>query len=67
MRVSEIRALSDQELARELESSLKELLNLRFRHATRQLSNTAQIGVAKKKIARLKTVTWERGKLRTEA
>jgi len=43
-----------------MENAMKELVNLRFRHATRQLSNTSQIDIARKKIARLKTVVRER-------
>ena len=60
MRIHEIRELADQEVHQELENSLKELMNLRFRHATKQLSDPTQIGAAKKNIARLKTVIRER-------
>jgi large subunit ribosomal protein L29 len=60
MRAHEIRQLNDQELQKELEDSYKELLNLRFRVATKQLANTAQIRTARKNIARLITVVRER-------
>ena len=60
MRIHEIRELPDQDLQQELENSLKELMNLRFRHATKQLNDPSQVGVAKKNIARLKTVLRER-------
>jgi large subunit ribosomal protein L29 len=60
MRAHEIRQLNDQELQKELEDSRKELLNLRFRVATKQLANTAQIRTARKNIARLITVVRER-------
>jgi large subunit ribosomal protein L29 len=60
MRAHEIRQLDDQELQKELEDSRKELLNLRFRVATKQLGNTAQIRTARKNIARLITVVRER-------
>jgi large subunit ribosomal protein L29 len=60
MRAHEIRQLDDQELQKELEDSRKELLNLRFRVATKQLANTAQIRTARKNIARLITVVRER-------
>ncbi|MBT9148604.1 MAG: 50S ribosomal protein L29 [Dehalococcoidia bacterium] len=59
MRISEIRKLSYQELTRELESSHRELFNLRFRAATRQLTNYREINKVKKDIARLKTVIRE--------
>lgn len=60
MRTEEIRALSPEELKRQLAEAQRELLNLRFRHATRQLANTSQFTVVKKKIARLKTIQRER-------
>ena len=60
MRAHEIRQLSDKELQKEVEDSYKELLNLRFRVATKQLANTAQIRIARKNIARLNTVAQER-------
>ncbi len=60
MRAHEIRQLSDTELQKDIEDSYKELLNLRFRVATKQLANTAQIRIARKNIARLNTVAQER-------
>ena len=60
MRISEIRKLNYEELNRELESSHEELFNLRFRAATRQLTNYREINKVKKKIARLNTVIRER-------
>ena len=60
MKVEEIRALSDEDLAKQLEESHEELFNLRFRLSTRQLVNHREIPRVKKKIARLKTVMRER-------
>ena len=60
MRASEVRELSDEDLASELEESYKELLNLRIRLATKQLSNTSQMRVVKKNVARIQTVMRER-------
>ena len=60
MRAHEMRELSDQELAKQLEDSYKGLLNLRFRFATKQLTNTAEIGSVRKNIARLNTIMRER-------
>ena len=60
MRIDDIRELSDEDILKQLENSLKELMNLRFRNASRQLANNAQIGQAKKTIARLRTVVRER-------
>ncbi|MFA4835420.1 MAG: 50S ribosomal protein L29 [Dehalococcoidia bacterium] len=59
MRITEVRKLNYDELGRELESSRQELLNLRFRLSTRQLTNYREINKIKKKIARLETVRRE--------
>ena len=60
MKGEEIRVLSSEELAKQLEAAHQELFNLRFRLATRQLVNHREIGKVKKKIARLKTLMRER-------
>lgn len=60
MKVSEIQALSDEALARQLEEAYQELFNLRFRLATKQLVNHRELPRAKRKIARLKTIIRER-------
>lgn len=60
MKVEEIRALSSEELTKQLEAAHQELFNLRFRLATKQLVNHREIPRVKKKIARLKTIMRER-------
>jgi large subunit ribosomal protein L29 len=60
LKVSEIRALSAEELAKQLEAAHQELFNLRFRLATRQLVNHREIPRVKREIARLKTIIRER-------
>jgi large subunit ribosomal protein L29 len=60
MEVHEIRNLSDQQLQEELENSYKELMNLRFRAATNQLTDTNQPRKTRKAIARLLTVMRQR-------
>ena len=60
MKVDEIRDLSSQELQKQLEEAHRELFNLRFRLATRQLVNHREIPRVKKKIARIKTIMRER-------
>ena len=60
MRVDKIRALSTDELAKQLDDAYQELFNLRFRHATRQLANYSEMPKVKKKIAVLKTIMRER-------
>ena len=60
MKVKEFRALSPDDLAKQLEEAHQELFNLRFRLATKQLVNHREIPMVKKKIARLNTITRER-------
>ncbi len=60
MRVQEIRALSSEELKRQLDGTYQELFNLRFRLATRQLVNYHEIRNVRRRIARIKTVLRER-------
>lgn len=60
MKINEIRSLTSEELRKELDGAYQELLNLRFRRATRQLVNLHEIGNVRKKVARMKTVLRER-------
>ena len=60
MKVEEIRALSTEELAKQLEAAYRELFDLRFRLATKQLVNHRELPMVEKKIARLKTIMRER-------
>jgi len=60
LKVEEIRALSPEQLAKQLEEAHQELFNLRFRLTTRQLVNHREIPKVKRKIARLKTIMQER-------
>jgi large subunit ribosomal protein L29 len=60
MRTSEIRSLSDAEIARRLDEAYQEQLNLRFQLGTGQLRNTARLGQVRREIARLRTILRER-------
>jgi large subunit ribosomal protein L29 len=61
MKASEAHNLKDDELVAKLIDAKQESFNLRFRHATGELENTARLGQAKRDIARLLTVAKERG------
>jgi len=60
LKVTEIRALNTDELKKKLDDSYRELFNLRFRLATKQLSNYHEVRNVRKKIAKIKTVMRER-------
>lgn len=53
---NELVELSMGELMEELQATKQEALNLRFRNATGQLENTAEIGKVRKQIARINTL-----------
>lgn len=60
MKVNEIRALSAEELAKQLQSAHKELFDLRLKAVTKQLTNHREIPRTRKKIAMIMTVLRER-------
>ena len=60
MHATEIRGLSQVEIARHLDEAHQELFNLRFQYATGQLKNTSRLGEVRREIARLRTIMRER-------
>jgi large subunit ribosomal protein L29 len=60
VKIQDVRALSNEQLAQELEKSYREVMNLRFRAATNQLPNTNLPRTVRKDIARILTVMRER-------
>lgn len=60
MKTSDIRALSDEEMKKQLGLAEKEMLDLKFKLATKQLVNHRQIPALRKKIAQLNTVLKEK-------
>ena len=60
MKTSEIRALSEADMKKQLADSAKEMLDLRFKLATKQLVNHRQIPALRRKIAQLQTVLKEK-------
>jgi large subunit ribosomal protein L29 len=60
MDIDKVRALTDAELVTELTAAKRNLYDLRFQLATRQLTDYNQIPQTRKKIARILTVLTER-------
>ncbi len=60
MKTEEIRALSPAELAKQLEVAHREMFDLRFRAAAKQLVNHREIPRVRRTIARMKTIIKER-------
>ncbi|KPB01271.1 50S ribosomal protein L29 [Ahrensia marina] len=56
MKPADIRALTADQLAEELEKLKKEQFNLRFQGATNQLEKTNRVRQVRRDIARIKTI-----------
>lgn len=55
-RVSDLRALTEDQLNDEVWKLKKEQFNMRFQRATGQLENTSRVRVVRRDIARAKTI-----------
>lgn len=60
MKASELREMTNAELASKLDDAYQELFNLRFQRTTGQLTNTARFREVRKEIARMNTILRER-------
>ncbi len=59
-KIDAIRALTDERLKEEESNTRLELMNLRFKVATRQLSDPSELRNAKRRLAHILTVARER-------
>lgn len=59
-KIETIRALSDERLRDEETSTRQEIMNLRFKLATRQLANAEELRGARRRLAHIRTVRRER-------
>ena len=60
MKIHEIREMKTEELIKTIKEEEKNMIDLRFSHQLKQLTNTSKLKIAKKDIARMKTVLTER-------
>ena len=63
MRARHLRELNDDDLEQKLADTRQELFNLRFQTATGALENSARLRLAKREIARILTIRYERERL----
>ncbi len=61
MKGPEVHAMDDHEIVVKLKDAREEEFNLRFKHATGELENTARLADTRRDIARLLTVAGQRG------
>ncbi|MDA0797950.1 MAG: 50S ribosomal protein L29 [Chloroflexi bacterium] len=66
-KIETIRALADERLTEEEFNTRLEIMNLRFKIATRQLSNSGELRDAKRRLAHILTVQRERELLGSKA
>jgi large subunit ribosomal protein L29 len=60
MKLYEIKEMTTDELIKRIDEEEKSLVDLRFSHQLKQLNNTAKLKLARKDIARMKTILNER-------
>ena len=61
MKAEEIRKLSDEELVKKINELREEYGNLSFQHKIRPLEDTSRLKKIRKDIARIQTVSAEKG------
>ena len=66
-RLSDLKAMSDDQLDAEVLNLKKEQFNLRFQRATGQLENTARVRVVRRDIARVMTLAAQKRRAGTPA
>ena len=67
MKIEDIKALSDDQLADELAKQKKSQFNMRFQKATGQLNNTAEVRTVRRTIAKIKTVQSQKAATKAKA
>jgi large subunit ribosomal protein L29 len=60
MKIHEIREMKTEEILQKINEEEQNLVDLRFSHQLKQLTNTAKLRMVKKDIAKMKTVITER-------
>ncbi|UJA19138.1 50S ribosomal protein L29 [Thermoleophilia bacterium SCSIO 60948] len=61
MKATEAHNLNDQDLVQALKDARANQFNLRFRHATGELENSAGLRASRRDVARMLTIARERG------
>jgi large subunit ribosomal protein L29 len=60
MNTEELRALKTEELQMQLDQACREMMNLRFQFTMGQQTDTSRLRIARKNIARIRTLLRER-------
>jgi len=62
MRMNEIREMSTEEVEKRIQQEEIDLVDLRFQHELKNLTNTSKLKLVRKDIARMKTVLTQKFK-----
>jgi large subunit ribosomal protein L29 len=60
MKIYEIREMSSEEILKRINEEDSNLVDLRFQHELKNLTNTAKLKIVRKDIAKMKTILKER-------
>ena len=60
MKIHEVREMKTEDIINQIEEEKRNLVDLRFAHQVKELTNTAKLNLLKKDIARMKTILKER-------
>lgn len=60
MKIYEIREMKSEELLNRINEDEKNLLDLKFSHALKQLTNTSKLKLLRRDVARMKTILKQR-------
>ena len=60
MKIHEIREMTSADIEKKIQEDRKDLLDLNFSHALKQLTNTAKLKLIRKDIAKMQTVLRQR-------
>ena len=60
MKIYEIREMNDEEIIKRIQEEETNMIDLKFQHELKNLTNTGKLKMGKKDIAKMKTVLRER-------
>ena len=66
MKIHEVREMKTEEIIKQIEEEERNLVDLRFAHQVKELTNTAKLKLIKRDISRMKTVLYDRDRKEKE-
>ena len=66
MKIHEVREMKTEDIINQIEEEKRNLVDLRFAHQVKELTNTAKLKLIKRDIARMKTVLYDRARKEKE-